>query len=269
MRVTGETGSAGGALATVCRSIELKGGVAVPICFFCARDCGGTCTGRKADQKRPDAPRQSCPRCGFEVYGAAFRTCRACSLIGCTYCMPTGNTNAAYCQECVHSSSLLGLLSLYFGRLGYRTDEALTFDVPGPPHGEPRKRVRGVTVNGKCTATTYPHPKAAEWRDAVKAAALERAGFGAKLGGPAVVALTAWCQLPKGEYRKLEPRQAEPIVLTPDCDNVLKLYKDALEGIAYGNDNQAVAVWCDRWRCAQTWNRPGVRASVLRLVSLR
>lgn len=56
-----------------------------------------------------------------------------------------------------------------------------------------------------------------------------------KVGGPVKLTLETFRALPKSRPKKIE---SEPDVYKPDCDNIAKLVLDALNGLAYDDDNQ-------------------------------
>ena len=104
-----------------------------------------------------------------------------------------------------------------------------TFTVLGAPVAWAR-----AGKNGK---RHFTKPRQAAHMDAIKWAARE-AGV-AQFQGP--VRLTIWATFPVPvSCTKLEAarRMASPHTMKPDADNVAKLVKDALNGVAYADDAQ-------------------------------
>ena len=118
---------------------------------------------------------------------------------------------------------------------------AVCFTIPGPPQGKGRPRV----VRTKTGASlTYTPDKTVAYEELVriryKAAA---SGFCFPENAQIGVQITAWFQIPKSKSRKVRFAMAAGQVLPtkkPDCDNIVKIVCDALNGIAYKDDQQVV-----------------------------
>ena len=107
------------------------------------------------------------------------------------------------------------------------------FKVPGKPHGKERPRV----VNGHA----YTPEKTKAFEQAV-AWAYKAAG-GKMMEGYIEVNVTAFYDIPKNTSKKSRELMERGIILPmkkPDVDNVVKAVLDALNGIAYKDDNQVV-----------------------------
>ena len=107
------------------------------------------------------------------------------------------------------------------------------FKVPGKPHGKERPRV----INGHA----YTPEKTKAFEQAV-AWAYKAAG-GKLFEGPVEVNATAFYDIPKNTSKKSRELMERGIILPmkkPDVDNVVKAVLDALNGIAYKDDNQVV-----------------------------
>lgn len=107
------------------------------------------------------------------------------------------------------------------------------FKVPGKPQGKARPRV----VEGHA----YTPQKTKDFEQAV-AWAFKAAG-GKLLDGYIEVTVTAFYAIPKDTSKKTRELMERGIILPmvkPDIDNVVKAALDALNGIAYKDDNQVV-----------------------------
>ena len=83
-------------------------------------------------------------------------------------------------------------------------------------------------------------------------------------GVPVVLDVRFWFPVPKSYMRKRRPVPEAPHTSKPDLDNLLKLVKDALNGVAWSDDAQVVRYRrAEKRRCAQEDNRPRTEISVL------
>lgn len=117
-----------------------------------------------------------------------------------------------------------------------------TFTIYGKPEGKARPR---VTIHG-----TYTPKKTKQYEQAVQA------DFKAQCRGmyfdnkPLQVEITANFPIPKRTPKNQRiDMLAGHIRPTkkPDCDNISKIILDALNGIAYHDDSQVVAIWVEKW----------------------
>lgn len=115
------------------------------------------------------------------------------------------------------------------------------FTVPGPPQGKARPRV----VRAKSgTSLTYTPDKTVAYEELVriryKAAAQ---GFRFPDDAQVVVQITARYPIPVSKSKKtraaMRSGQIKP-AKKPDCDNIVKIICDALNGFAYKDDAQVV-----------------------------
>ena len=118
---------------------------------------------------------------------------------------------------------------------------AVCFTIPGPPQGKGRPRV----VRTKTGASlTYTPDKTVAYEELVRIRykAAEH-GFQFPDDAQLAVQIIAWFQIPKSKSRKIRFAMAAGQVLPtkkPDCDNIVKIVCDALNGIAYKDDQQVV-----------------------------
>ena len=118
-----------------------------------------------------------------------------------------------------------------------RSGNYFRFQVGGKPQGKARPR---VTRSGRAYT-----PKKTERAEMGVAWSARDAGV-RPIDGPVALEIVAIYEVPKSvSQRKRQAMLGEFRPVKPDADNVLKLVADALNGIAYGDDNQIVstAVW--------------------------
>lgn len=105
--------------------------------------------------------------------------------------------------------------------------------VPGQPVGKGRPRFarRGAFIKTYTPAKTkaYEHRVAVFW-----------SGPKIASGTPVRVEVVAIFKRPKRLFRKRDPDELVDCLAKPDGDNVLKSVLDALNGVAYEDDNQVV-----------------------------
>ncbi len=134
-----------------------------------------------------------------------------------------------------------------------------TFTVSGQPIAQPRPRV--VTIHGRSMSfVPKSHPIHA-YRQAI---ALTGAAAGLKPhGGPVFVWMEFVVARPKSHWRKNGLASDAPLLLTgkPDGDNLQKGVLDALIGVAYTDDSQAVE-WGGKKRYAERDESPHTRITV-------
>ena len=118
---------------------------------------------------------------------------------------------------------------------------ALKFSVPGQPvaKGRPRSFVRAGRVGHHTPEKTVRYENLVAWHAAQ--AMVGRTLF----EGPVQLTVSAWFQIPASwpEKKKASARfgNLRP-ASRPDADNVLKAVSDAMNGVVYRDDAQAVHV---------------------------
>lgn len=114
----------------------------------------------------------------------------------------------------------------------------IKFTIPGPPQGKGRPR---FTKSGH----TYTPAKTAEYEKLVKAEYIRQCAGQSLHGQPVRISINAFFEIPKNTSKK---RRSEMMGMDrrptkkPDADNVIKIITDALNGIAYDDDRQIVAL---------------------------
>lgn len=106
----------------------------------------------------------------------------------------------------------------------------MKFTIPGEPTGKGRPR---VTKHG-----TYTPAKTVQYENLVKLCYK-----GLYHEGPVAMEVKAFYKIPKSASKKKKELMERCELLPtkkPDCDNVLKIIADALNGIAYKDDSQIV-----------------------------
>ena len=107
--------------------------------------------------------------------------------------------------------------------------------VPGEPQGKLRPRWSPVG--------TYTPKKTVDYETYIKEMfVISYPGF-IPLEGALRMQLIAWLMIPKRTSKKKMKLMEERIIRPtkkPDFDNIIKVAADALEGLAYKNDNQIV-----------------------------
>lgn len=121
------------------------------------------------------------------------------------------------------------------------------FTVLGEPQGKARPR---FTRSGH----TYTPDKTVAYENAIRAAFIQQCGLRAKFPETAVlkVSLTALFALPQSISGAEGKRRMAKVYCPkkPDADNVLKAVCDALNGFAYNDDKQIVAVSAEKYYTA-------------------
>lgn len=121
--------------------------------------------------------------------------------------------------------------------------KSIEFSIPGPPQGKARPRV----VRAKSgISLTYTPDNTVRYEELTRLR-YQAAANGFKFPDDARIAvqITAWYPIPKSKSKKVqEAMQAGELKPTkkPDCDNIIKIICDALNGFAYKDDAQVTLV---------------------------
>lgn len=121
--------------------------------------------------------------------------------------------------------------------------QIVSFTIPGPPQGKARPKVVRIKTGA---SVTYTPDKTVRYEELVRLR-YQAAANGLRFADNAAVAveITAWYPIPKSKSKRVKAAmlagQMAP-TKKPDCDNVLKIICDALNGIAYRDDAQIVKV---------------------------
>ena len=115
-----------------------------------------------------------------------------------------------------------------------------TFEIVGEPQGKgrPRFSTRGGFVK------TYTPEKTASYENFVKLCYLNKYK-GQKLDGEIIAEITAYFSIPKSFSKKKRSEAIEGKIMPtkkPDTDNIAKTILDSLNGIAFEDDKQVVAL---------------------------
>lgn len=110
----------------------------------------------------------------------------------------------------------------------------MKFTVHGPPKGKQRPRARSLP-GGRVQIYT---PSETHEYEALVALEYRKAG-GKKYEGPVALNIKASFRPPKKtSKKKLQELFGEVFQKKPDADNIAKIIMDALNGVAYDDDNQ-------------------------------
>lgn len=115
-----------------------------------------------------------------------------------------------------------------------------TFEIVGEPQGKgrPRFSTRGGFVK------TYTPEKTASYENFVKICYLNKYK-GQKLDGEIIAEIIAYFPIPKSFSKKKRSEAIEGKIMPtkkPDTDNIAKTILDSLNGIAFEDDKQVVAL---------------------------
>lgn len=126
----------------------------------------------------------------------------------------------------------------------------MIFTVPGIP--QPWRRVRSKR------AQYFTDSKTVDYKN--KIALYARQAGVELLEGPVRIIMICYWPSRKPD-RKNNPRDIEWMDKRPDIDNIIKVYLDALQGIAFADDGQIVNVEARKFRARQG-DKPRVQISI-------
>jgi Holliday junction resolvase RusA-like endonuclease len=119
--------------------------------------------------------------------------------------------------------------------------KSINFIIPGPPVGKARPRVVRLK-NG--FSHTYTPDKSVAYEELTRARYQEAApNFRFPDGAQLCIQITACFPIPASKSKRIKADMRDGIikpVKKPDCDNIMKIICDALNGFAYKDDAQIV-----------------------------
>lgn len=118
----------------------------------------------------------------------------------------------------------------------------ISFTIPGPPIAKGRPRV------GKFGA--YTPKRTVEYENLVRMAYMQYAPDSPPIDGYIKAEIRLYFPIPKSASKKARAGMMAGKIRPakkPDCDNCIKSITDALNGIAYKDDSQIVAVSCEKY----------------------
>lgn len=123
----------------------------------------------------------------------------------------------------------------------------MLFIVEGKPQGKGRAR----TVRNKYTGKvhSFTPERTANYEELIRWS-YKASGGEFHFDKALIVDILAFYPIPKG-FNKAKKKSATDGILRPtakpDCDNIIKVVLDALNGVAYYDDKQVVRVCCDKY----------------------
>lgn len=112
-----------------------------------------------------------------------------------------------------------------------------TITIPGKPRGKGRPRF------SRATGRTYTDDATAVYENLVKT--MWMTVVGERLSGELAVSIEAHYAIPQSKPKKMQAAMRDGSVrptTKPDIDNVIKAVLDGLNGVAYADDSQVVAL---------------------------
>lgn len=120
--------------------------------------------------------------------------------------------------------------------------KSYTFTIPGPPVGKQETQVfTGRRKDGSTFRMGVKPQKSRNYHARVVQFASEA---GIELMPFVSLEVVVAMPMTVAKKRKTKPDVWKPPGVRPDCDNVKKIVKDALQGIAYKNDKQVIIEYC-------------------------
>ena len=113
----------------------------------------------------------------------------------------------------------------------------MRIEILGKPYGKGRPR---FTKNGH----TYTPTETTNYENLVKYSYIQQC-YGESIDGAIMAQITAVYPIPKSASKKKRAEMVRGVIkptVKPDCDNVAKTVLDALNGMAYTDDSQVVAL---------------------------
>lgn len=117
----------------------------------------------------------------------------------------------------------------------------MRFTIPGNPRGKQRPRL--CKFNGK--NYVYTPKETVNYEDLVKSSYLAKYNLCFEKDVPLEVLILAAFSIPKKIKKGLKSLMAAGVLLPtkrPDCDNIIKIILDGLNGVAYHDDSQICRV---------------------------
>ncbi len=120
---------------------------------------------------------------------------------------------------------------------------SIYFQIPGDPYGKGRPR---ITTRGGY-ARNYTPEKTTDYENHVAACFIQARNKSKfkkiEAGKPVEILIKAFFKIPKNTSKKKRKKMSDCKMLPtkkPDADNIAKIILDALNGLAYNDDNQIV-----------------------------
>jgi Holliday junction resolvase RusA-like endonuclease len=119
--------------------------------------------------------------------------------------------------------------------------EIRTFSIPGKPQGKGRPRFSSRSKK------TYTPEATRRYEELVKICYLDKYRGSEAFEGPVSMELCVIMPIPKSASKKaMEAMEGQYCIKKPDTSNVQKAVEDALNGLAYRDDNQLCRVFAEK-----------------------
>lgn len=122
--------------------------------------------------------------------------------------------------------------------------------IPGKPMG--KQRARAVSM-GKFTKV-YTPKETVNYETLIKELFIITYPHHVPIDGPVTMQINVYYPIPKTTSQKkrqaIRLNELRPTV-KPDIDNVIKIICDALNGLAYVDDNRIITIQADKYYCDQ------------------
>ena len=139
----------------------------------------------------------------------------------------------------------------------------IKFTVPGIPRGKQRPRV--CRINGR--SITYTPKQTVKYENQIRSIYSKVSNFKFERCVPLEVAILALFEPPKSVSKKVRNLMLSGKTLPtkrPDGDNVIKVVLDALNGVAFHDDDQICKIYFEKMY-AET---PGIRVLIKNIVEV-
>lgn len=117
----------------------------------------------------------------------------------------------------------------------------IEFTIPGQPQGKARPRV--CRIKGRSGA--YTPRRTMEYEELVRASFVAASNIRYEKNMPLKISILAIFPIPQRTSKKLKVAMVKGKILPnkkPDCDNIIKIILDALNGVAYHDDAQVCKI---------------------------
>lgn len=119
--------------------------------------------------------------------------------------------------------------------------KVIDFTIPGPPQGKARPKVVRIKTGA---SVTYTPDKTVAYEELTRVRYQEAAaGFRFPDDAQLAIRISAFYPIPKSKSKRIQAEMLHGMIRPtkkPDCDNIVKIICDALNGFAYKDDAQII-----------------------------